>query len=768
MKTNTVTYFKFLLCFLLISSISVKSLAQSVGVVLSGGGASAMAHVGFLKALEENNIPIDYIVGTSAGALVASLYASGYSPQEIDSLLISEKFLLMSTGEIEEKYKFFFKKSEADASLFSIDFSKKFNSESFIPANFISPNMLDFELMTLLSSPHPKVKDYDSLFIPFRCVASDVTINKPILFKKGNLTETVRASMTYPFYMNPIKINGSFLYDGGIYNNFPSDVMYNDFLPDVIIGCNLSDTLILDDQDFISQLKSIILSRKNNDFVCDNGIVIKPTTSVGTFDFKNSNQAVTDGYISTMKLMDSIKNTIYRRVNVSDLNIYRTKYKEKHKNEIFIDSITIIGVSSSNTKTYIKKSLIKSNQKIHIKDIKKNYFRLIEEPSIQHIFPKLIINQKTGNYVLVLDITLNKEFTTKFGGVFSSSPINTAFVGLEFKQLGKVSKQVSLNSYFGKLYGSVNGTFRIDFPSRKIPFGFSLDGAINSWDFFRSYATFFEDVKPSFIVINEYFSSVTAHLPITNRSTFNLSYNNFYYENDYYQTEAFTPSDTSDLVKFFGSKYSASVVRSNLNEKLFASKGSLMSFGLYYVKGDERFIPGSTSIVKDNINQTQQWLKFSLLIDSYFKLSHKMSLGFFHNTVLSTNYQFSNYFSTQIFSSQFSPIEQMRAMFINNFRSNNYTSLGLKHIYSIRPKVQLRNEGYLFSPIISITSGNSNQTITLSRNFLSYFPILKSSVVAFTPLGPISLSAVYIYPEKKPFLFQLNFGYIIQNKKILD
>jgi NTE family protein len=108
---------------------------------------------------------------------------------------------------------------------------------------------------------------------------ADVTINKPLLFKKGNLSESVRASMTYPFYMNPIKVNGSFLYDGGIYNNFPSDIMYNDFLPDIIIGCNLSDTLILDDQDFISQLKSIILSRKDNNSVCENSIIIKPNTN---------------------------------------------------------------------------------------------------------------------------------------------------------------------------------------------------------------------------------------------------------------------------------------------------------------------------------------------------------------------------------------------------------------------------------------------------------------------------------------------------------
>lgn len=768
MKTNAPSYFKFLLCCLLILSLSVKSFSQSVGVVLSGGGASGMAHVGFLKALEENNIPIDYIVGTSAGALVASLYASGYSPQEIQDILISEKFLLMSTGEIEDENKFYFKKLPDDASLVTIDFSKDFSSESFLPANYISPNLLDFELMRLLNQPQANYNDFDSLFIPFRCVASDVLKNRPIVFRNGTLNEVVRASMTYPFYMKPIKVDGKYMYDGGIYNNFPSDIIYGDFMPDVIIGCNLSDTLSLEGNDFLTQLKSIILNRKENDIVCENGIIVKPSTSVGTFDFKGAPDAVRDGYIATIQAMDSIKALSSRRTKSTELDNSRKKYTDKYHKQIIIDSIEVTGVKNQNTKAFIKKSLLKSKTTTNINDLKKDYFRLIEDANIQHIFPKLTENPKTGNYILNLAVSLNKELSASFGGIFSSSPINTGFIGFKYKHLGKTSKLIDINSYFGKVYGSVNGTYRMDFPSSKLPVGFSVSGGINRWDFFRSYATFFEESKPSFIVINEYYSSLSAHVPITNSSLVNLTYNNFFYENDYYQTENFSLSDTADLVKFFGSNFKINLVKSTTNEKLFPSKGILFSFSASYTQGKERFIPGSTSLIKDNILQDQQWIKLSYLIDKYFHLSNKMSFGIFHETVLTSSFQFSNYFSTQLFTTQFSPIEQLRVRYTNDLRSNNYTALGVKHIYSIKPKIQLRNEGYLFTPIISVRNSSTNQPIIISKNFLSYLPIIKSSIVLFTPVGPVSFSGSYIFPEKNPFLFQLNFGYIIHNRKILD
>ena len=102
---------------MLLSLIANTGFAQKVGVVLSGGGADGISHIGVLKALEENNIPIDYITGTSMGAMIGAMYASGFSPAEMEMMVHQEKFKKWAIGEIEEKHIYYFKKREADAAL---------------------------------------------------------------------------------------------------------------------------------------------------------------------------------------------------------------------------------------------------------------------------------------------------------------------------------------------------------------------------------------------------------------------------------------------------------------------------------------------------------------------------------------------------------------------------------------------------------------------------------------------------------------------------
>ena len=209
--------------------------------MLSGGGASGLAHIGVLKALEENKVPIDYITGTSIGALVGALYASGLSPLEIEQLVKSNNFNRDVNGIIEDKYLYYFKQKDPNSSWITMRFSSGAIVQSSLPTNLISTIPLDLGLMELLSGPTAVARNnFDSLFIPFRCIASDIASKKQIIFSRGNLNEAVRASISYPFYIKPIKVDEKLLFDGGLYNNFPSDIMYNDFYPDIIIGSNVS------------------------------------------------------------------------------------------------------------------------------------------------------------------------------------------------------------------------------------------------------------------------------------------------------------------------------------------------------------------------------------------------------------------------------------------------------------------------------------------------------------------------------------------------
>ena len=184
---------------LFLAAIQIVS-AQKVGLVLSGGGAKGAAHIGVIKALEENNIPIDYITGTSIGAIIGSLYAMGYSPEEMLELMLSKEFAYWQTGTVEEQYTYYFKEPypTPEFAHFSIDMSDSLQIKaSFLPQSLINPIQMNQAFMALFSQATAKAGwNFDNLFVPFRCVASDIYTKKPIIFKNGDLGDAVRASMT--------------------------------------------------------------------------------------------------------------------------------------------------------------------------------------------------------------------------------------------------------------------------------------------------------------------------------------------------------------------------------------------------------------------------------------------------------------------------------------------------------------------------------------------------------------------------------------------
>lgn len=173
------TIIVFLSCLLFVHAKS-----QKVGLVLSGGGASGMCHVGVLKALEENGIPIDYVTGTSIGGLIGAYYASGYSPQEIESLVKNYFFQSVLRGELPARYKYMIKKREDYASWLTFKYNFRDNYLKNLPTNVINSIPIDYYLMETFTGVSNRMhNNFDSLFIPFRCVAADVENKKSVIFK---------------------------------------------------------------------------------------------------------------------------------------------------------------------------------------------------------------------------------------------------------------------------------------------------------------------------------------------------------------------------------------------------------------------------------------------------------------------------------------------------------------------------------------------------------------------------------------------------------
>ncbi|MBU1718702.1 MAG: patatin-like phospholipase family protein, partial [Bacteroidetes bacterium] len=295
---------------------------QKVGLVLSGGGSRGLAHIGVLKALEDNDIPIDYIAGTSMGAIVGGLYAAGYSPEEIALIVNSGEFRRWASGKLDEKYIYFFKQPPPDASWITMKFDYDSTFQTRFPTSIIAPYQMDFAVVELFSRADALAKgNFDSLFVPFRCVGADIEAGKAVTFSNGNLGKSIRASMTFPFYFKPIKINGKLIFDGGIYNNFPTDVMTEDFNPDFIIGSAVVQNFDPPDEDnVLSHIENMITSKTNYEEIGKNGVLIKPNVrDISILDFSNPAEIIDSGYWATIHIADSLKKMIMRRLPHNEL-----------------------------------------------------------------------------------------------------------------------------------------------------------------------------------------------------------------------------------------------------------------------------------------------------------------------------------------------------------------------------------------------------------------------------------------------------------------
>lgn len=296
------------LIFILIFPLNIYS--QKTGLVLSGGGAPGIAHIGVLKALEDNKIPIDYIAGTSIGAFVGGLYACGYSPDEIQAYFKSREFRNLKRIQLVFPEKYFY------------------------PTHLINTKRIQNGLEVLTSEATTKAAgNFDSLYIPFRCVASDVYEKEVYVFRNGSLATAIRASMSYPFVFEATKVNERLLFDGGIYNNFPVDVMIQEFKPDFIIGSIVAyNPPRADSNDILMQLQNMIIRKTDYNIPDSLGVSINlDLKEISVFDFSEIDKLVKVGYDETVKLLAEIKKRIAKSRLIENADIEKTEFiKRQH------------------------------------------------------------------------------------------------------------------------------------------------------------------------------------------------------------------------------------------------------------------------------------------------------------------------------------------------------------------------------------------------------------------------------------------------------
>lgn len=740
------------------------SAQQKIGLVLSGGGATGLTHIGVLKALEENQIPIDYVCGTSAGALVGAMYACGMSPKEMEAYVTSTTFQLMSMGNIPSNHRFLYRESEPDASVLSLPFSPDSLLETSIPMNVIRSTYLDFEMMKLMGQVGAlNQRDFNQLLIPFRCVASDIIKKKSVVFKTGDLNAAVRASMTYPLYMNPIKIDDVIYFDGGLYNNFPVNVMYEEFHPDFIIGSNVSDNAAVpDEQNFIGLLDHMTRTPTNYSLPCPDGIVIKPTSLIGTFDFPSVTEAIEAGYQEAMKQMDSIKLFVKRRSDTLSLNNKRLELK-KALNSVPITSIETVFHGKKQTQ-YIGKSLLRSNKKEALSwdKFEYRYYRLYAAEQVDFLFPT-VQQKKDSSFQLKLYMRRSKPFRLDVGGHLSSRSVNTGYLGLTYRRLGRTATSIHAESYFGKFYGSVKAEASLDFPS-VLPISVSSYFVMNRWDYFRSFATFFEDVKPSFLVQNEMYYGFKLKHPILNNSKGVLDFRGFALEDDYYQTSNFLSTDSTDRTLLTGGLISYEITDYALNRKQFANEGHFFTLKLKYLTAEEKSLPGTTAQFDSTVTKQHDWLNMNIEGQYYFLTEPHFHMGIHGKAMFNSQSLFSNYTASLLQMPTLNVIPDLETYFFKEYRSPQFIALGANCVVPIYRGLEFRMDFYYYQPFLTLQQSDDG-TIQYSKPFKGDTWLASSSLLYHTPLGPIRATLNYFPLQTIPLNFQVSYGYVLFNER---
>ena len=753
---------------LLFFGLIQKGRTQSVGVVLSGGGASGIAHVGVLKALEEAQVPINFIAGTSMGALVGGLYAMGYSPDEIEEIMLSREFLNWVNGSVEDSYHFYYRQQEANASWFNVKLKLDSSLRASLPTNLISPLAMDYAFMEKTAAISARAGyNFDSLFVPFRTIAADIHNKAEIVLRSGDLGEALRASSTYPFFFKPITIDGKLLFDGGLYNNFPADVLYSDFLPDVIIGSTVATEMKPPDEDDIfGQIKNMLMERTSYNRVCEveNMIIIKPEIPRFTIlDFSDSPEMIAAGYSSTIASMNAIYTMIERRVDTLELKAKREQFKNAVPPLIF-DQINVEGLSKSQT-GYVRRILGERKLPLTNEQIKPHYFRLATDNKLRKIFPLAQQNSNNRNFTLRLKAKPNRDWLAQFGGLFSSRPINTGFVALHYNTFSRFGINLDGNAYFGKFYSSTQGKAQIDFPFR-FPFIVEGDFTLNSFNYFNSASTFFEDIKPSYIVQYERFGNVNIALPTANHTRLKLGGTATRMYNDYYQTDQFTKADTADRTEFNHGSVWLEWERNTLNRKFYASGGSLLKFSVRYIGGQEANTPGSTSLEKGLFIKSHAFFRARFTYESYYNKRGVFRPGVFGQIQVSNQPFFNNYTASILAASAFSPIPESQTRFLPQFRAFNYAAGGMRSLISLRDRLELRLEAYVFQPYQEIL--NSNNAAELGNPFSKRYFLASAALVLHTPIAPLALSFNYLDQQENPYTLLFTAGFLVYNKRAMD
>ncbi len=685
------------LIFVWIAIASLYAERQSVGLVLSGGGAKGIAHIGFIQALEENEIPIDYVTGTSMGAIVGGLYACGYTPAEMMELIGSRGFAHWSTGRIDPELTYYFNNPSESPAMFTKNIGKGMNKNDDVAASIIPAMPMSFAFMELFS-PYTALcgEDFNKLFVPFRCVAADVNARSKVVMRKGSLGDAIRASMTFPIVFQPINVNGKRLYDGGIYDNFPVDVMRDDFNPSIMLGVNVSNTEISNDNSLMAQIDKLVIQESDYSLPDDEGIKFNINLKqFSLLDFERAREIYKIGYDYAMQNMDSIKSRISRRTSVEERAQKRASFKGDLP-ELRFNCVDVTGGDKYQNE-YVKymfhpRTGVDTIGACRARDA---YYRAIASDQFHDLFPQAIYNDTTGLFTLKLKSSVKSGIKGSVGGSISSSPSSFVYGAMGYSSLGRTSLNTNLEAWIGQsiLSTVLSGRFYLH---TQIPSAVSIIGVACRERFNDNDYVFFDDKVSTSITNYEYFLKAAWSIAAKRHGSFDIGFGSGRIRHTY----DFIESDgnarlrtTDDLAQAY-----ASYIFTTLDQQNFPLFGNYIKVTAMALMG--RNITKIPLVMTDySIKTHPKWLQLHINTRHYPSINDYFTLGIESDILLSTRKLMPTYSASLAAAEQFCPTPSSNNSFRRELRSPSYAAVGLIPVWKINSNMSARIGVHAFVPI---------------------------------------------------------------------
>jgi NTE family protein len=422
---------------------------------------------------------------------------------------------------------------------------------------------------------------FDKLFVPFKAMGAEVFTQHEVLLDHGNLVAALRATMSVPFVYRPIKIDGQYIFDGGVYNNFPVESMKAYYEPDVMIWVNVASRVYDEcpkakaEQMISSSLLFMIMDKADPKKLGANGVFITPDMeNASGFDFSNPQVIIDSGYTAAIRNMPQLLQTIKRRVDPDSLATARAAFKQQQPLKF---TQIVLAAFTANQEAFIKKAMFKNDiEQRSIEEIKANYYKLAAEPYFSDIFPTISYNEQKASYSLELSAEIDQKIGLQIGGNIASNNLSNIYLGASLDMLNRYLFNHYLTGQIGSVYKSLEYNLRINFAFRH-PIYIAPIYEYQQYDYANVTGFVLRREKQNISTDRQIFG-MQLGMPFLEKSKLRFHLMGFENKDRHGENSFFQNPDSLFSYRYGGAFASADIAYNTLNKRVFATEGKQHSW----------------------------------------------------------------------------------------------------------------------------------------------------------------------------------------------